>query len=298
MMTYNRRLFRAATVEDTSRVFGTEQKAPQLVGWVRIRGCCNLLDQPQNLNCIYGFFRVFSAPQVLTMATRHALRLRTSGIACVVWSVTLVLSSTVILRARGRSKMIGNGPTARVGVFDGTGRSVGKRFVVSTAPSTALQTCVTQLVNQGFISRQDDLPNRLRAAGSPWTAWAVEIGDAKKSWRSGFIADIIEETPLGLLPRFQRIIAPTLVMIAARPSPDLLASLTAGSEVVIYPHLSRKGDPQAAMGATTRIREAFQAITSEFQQAGQLITQEKIVGIRNDGCPASQQGVRELLDWK
>ena len=193
---------------------------------------------------------------------------------------------------------LGKGSDARFGVFDTGGIATGTRFRAVLDPIAAIELCVAQLVDQGFTSRADDLPNRLRAAGSPWTAWAVQIGDAKKSWKTGLLADLVESTVLEFLPGLQRGIAPTLVMVAARPLPSELAAPTGCTEVILFPHLSRTGDPEGALGATHRLNVAVNGIATRLEDDNRLVSREKMTGIRNDGCPASQQAVRELLGWK
>lgn len=53
------------------------------------------------------------------------------------------------------------------------------------------------------------------------------------------------------------------------------------------------------MGAAARrLRESADAISATCAADGTLVSQEQMTGIRNDGSPASQQMVRELLGWR
>lgn len=96
-------------------------------------------------------------------------------------------------------------------------------------------------------------------------------------------------------------------MVAARELPD------STTELVLYPHTSAKGEPAGALGAACRLRTAYEAIAAAGNAdagtaaagtaaagaaAAALVSREKLVGIRNDGSPASQQMVRELLGWR
>ena len=184
------------------------------------------------------------------------------------------------------------GKDARFSPFEHSGALTGARFVVRRAVADAIALAVTQLVAQGFIAREDNLNARLRELGSPWLAQAVEIGDANSSFAKSYLADLIEETPLVFFRRFQRKISPTLVMVAARGLTD------STTELVLYPHTSGKGDPAGAFGAAGRLRTAYEAIAAASTADTTLVSQEKLIGIRNDGSPASQQMVRELLGWR
>ena len=191
----------------------------------------------------------------------------------------------------GRGKL-GAGKDARFHFFDDSGTLTGARFVMRRHAADAVVLGVAHLVAEGFVAREDNLNARLRELGSAWSAQAAEIGDARGSWGKGFLMDVIEDTPLVFLNRFQRGISPTLAMVAARELPD------ATTELVIYPHSSGRGDPEAWSGASARLRQSYEAIASTTTADGTLVTHEKLIGIRNDGSPASQQMVRELLDWR
>jgi hypothetical protein len=185
----------------------------------------------------------------------------------------------------------GSGPDARFHFLERSGSLTGARFILRRPAADAVAIAVGHLVAEGFVAREDGLDARLRETGSAWLARAVEIGDAKGSWGKGFLADLIEDTPLMIFNRFQRGIAPTLVMVAARALPD------GTTELVVYPHMSGTGDPEGASGAAPRVRASVKAIVAASTADETLVSHERMTGIRNDGSPASQQMVRELLGW-
>jgi hypothetical protein len=187
---------------------------------------------------------------------------------------------------------LGAGRDARFHMFERSGTLHGARFVLRRTPADAVASTVEYLVAEGFIERDDNLDARLEEIGSPWLARAVEIGDAKGSWAKGLFADLIEDTPLILLNRLSRGISPTLVMVAARALPE------AATELVIYPHPSGRGDPEGWAGAAKRVRTTIATMEAAAVADGTLISHEKMLGIRNDGSPASQQMVEDLLGWR
>ena len=191
----------------------------------------------------------------------------------------------------GRKKL-GTGTEAQFHFFEHSATLTGARFVLRRTPADAIPFALARLVAEGFTVREDNLDTKLRGLGSPWLAQAAEIGDAKGSWNKGLVADLIEDTPLVFLNRLQRGISPTLVMAAARELPEGV------TELVLYPHTSRKGHPQGSAGAASRLRSSMEAIAVAGTADGTLVSYEQLRGIRNDGSPASQQMVRELLDWR
>ena len=192
----------------------------------------------------------------------------------------------------GSVVVLGRGKDARVWFHERKGVMHGVRILVNADAPSSVRLGVDQLVAQGFTERDDNLPTLLHTQGSEWTACAVEIGDAKKSWKTGIISELVDESWLSALPWFQPSIPPTLVMVAARALPN------GATELVMYPHSSRAGDPTSFNGAMPRFRAATDAIIAAATQAGRFISSEKMRGITNDGSPASQQAVRELLNWK
>ena len=191
----------------------------------------------------------------------------------------------------GKGKL-GEGGDARFHFFEHSAALTGARFVLRRSPTEAVASAISALVVEGFTAREDDLDAKLRERESPWLAQAAVIGDSTGSWSKGLMADLIEDTPLVFLNRFQRGISPTLAMVAARVLPE------GPTELVLYPHTSRSGHPQGSAGAAARVRASLEAIATAAAADGTLVSYEQLHGIRNDGSPASQQMVRELLNWR
>lgn len=174
------------------------------------------------------------------------------------------------------------------------GALTGRRLVVRWSPEHAVRAGIDEVLSRGFALRDENLTEMLRSEGSAWVAQAAVIGDRASSWRRGLIADLVEEVlPIDLIPGLRRTVAPTLVVVAARP----LAEDT--SEVFLMPHASRTGDPQAAMGAAPRVRNAADALVQAARAGGALVeVDRRSLGIADPDCPASITAVRRLLGWK
>lgn len=148
------------------------------------------------------------------------------------------------------------------------------------------------LAAEGFEVRDDDFDGRLRALSSEWTAVALEIGDEKRSrrgWWQGFVTD---DLPFPL-PRFlQHVLPPTLVVAASR-------RVAAGvAELVVFPHTSGRGDAEYARAAAPRVDAALDGITAAAGSESAMLSHESLRGLANDGCPASQAVVRDVLGWR
>ena len=108
---------------------------------------------------------------------------------------------------------------------------------------------IEQVLAQGFTRHAVDLAAKLSAEGLDWVGQAVVIGERRKSWRRGVIADLVEEVlPIDLIPGLRRTVAPTLVVVAARPLPD------GADELLVMPMPRALGDPEPAFGAAPRVR--------------------------------------------
>ncbi|PKI92940.1 hypothetical protein CW368_01175 [Actinomycetales bacterium SN12] len=184
------------------------------------------------------------------------------------------------------------GADARTSRLQYKGPFRGARLLVRYAPEDAVRLAGEQLAEQGFVLRDDEFDRRLQQQGSPWRAVAAEMGDAKRSNRTFWTGLIADELPFPLPRSLQHSIPPTLVVAAARPTGD------GTSELVVYPHASRAGDPQHAFAAAPRIHAAIDAMTRMATDASALVSHETLRGIRNDGCPASQDVVRDMLGWR
>lgn len=174
------------------------------------------------------------------------------------------------------------------------GALTGRRLVVRWSPADAVAAGIEQVLAQGFARRDADLAERLHAEGSAWVAGAAEIGEKRRSWRRGLIADIVEEVlPIDLIPGLRRTAAPTLVVVAARPLPD------GTTEVLLMPHASRTGDPEAAFGAAPRVRAAADGLVEAARAAGALVAVDRrTLGVADPDCPASRKAAKRLLGWK
>ncbi|OAN40989.1 hypothetical protein [Microbacterium sp. H83] len=190
------------------------------------------------------------------------------------------------------SRRDGMGADARFSRLAYSGPLRGARLTVRYSPDDALRLAVDQLVAQGFVVRQDGFDERLRAEGSAWQAVSLEIGDAKRSKRTFWTGLIADEFPFPLPKALQHSIPPTLVVATARQAAD------GTTELVVFPHASRDGDPEYSWAAAPRISAAVEAMTATATSSAALVDHETMRGIANDGCPASQQVVRDLLGWR
>lgn len=191
-----------------------------------------------------------------------------------------------------RPRRDGVGADARFSRLAYSGPLRGARLVVRWSPEDAVRLAADQLIAQGFVARQDGFADRLRAQGSEWRAVALEIGDAKRSRRTFWTGLIADEFPFPLPKALQHSIPPTLVVATARQRAD------GTTELVVFPHASREGDPEYSWAAAPRITAAVEALTGAATSSAALVDHEVMRGIPNDGCPASQQVVRDLLGWR
>jgi hypothetical protein len=185
---------------------------------------------------------------------------------------------------------LGRGRDARFNRFL-HGRSVlkGARFVLRGSPADAVTLAVTQLIMEGFIAREDDLATQLRERRSEWIAQAVEIGGNKVSWGEGVVDYVLGNTALDIVLRPR--ISHTLVVVSARELPE------ARTELHVFPHMSREARPGSYAGAASRLSDSLDALSEACTADGTLISDERSLGIPNEGSPASQVMVKELLGW-
>ncbi|MFF7292537.1 hypothetical protein ACFY9N_08380 [Microbacterium sp. NPDC008134] len=145
---------------------------------------------------------------------------------------------------------------------------------------------------EGFDPRDDGYAALLDEQGSEWTAIALEIGNEERSRRGWWQGLLTDDLPFPL-PRFlQPSIPPTIVVVAARPVSRSVA------ELVVFPHTSRRGDPTYASAAAPRISAAIERISAAAGAEGAMLSHETMRGIPDDGNPASQQMVRDVLGWR
>jgi hypothetical protein len=129
-------------------------------------------------------------------------------------------------------------------------------------------------------------------------AQAVVIGK-----RSGFVRgrvnDVIEITPLVLLPFVKRNIPPTLVMVTARLLPNR------SCELVMQPLTSTSLkrvliDSEDDHLAAPRVSAAIAATIKAYDRVGRLIEADRplaIVALAKD-CPAMPRLARTLTGWR
>ena len=163
------------------------------------------------------------------------------------------------------------------------------RFVVTLDPREALDLAVQRLASHGFAVGDATFQARLRESGSEWLAQDVRLGDVRTSWKKGIVAWLADGTGLDFFPRFWRGATPTLVVACSRATPQ-------GTELVIFPHVSIRGGSDSN-DAYPLVRRAVSDLDDDFIRRGVLVAKEKLRGIKNDGSPASQRVVKELLGW-
>ena len=167
----------------------------------------------------------------------------------------------------------------------------GARWVVTSTPDRLIRIGTDFLVAEGFDLRDDGYAATLTDRGSEWTAVTLEIGNEERSRRGWWQGLVTDDLPFPL-PRFlQPSIPPTLAVVAARTVSRGVA------ELVVFPHSSRRGDPTHASAAAPRVDAAIERITAAAGAETAMLSHETLRGIPNDGNPASQQMVREVLGW-
>lgn len=166
----------------------------------------------------------------------------------------------------------------------------GARLVVNEDPVDLLRTAVDVLVRSGFVDGGDAFANAIGQLGSEWVARDVRLGDITQSRKRSVLEFFTEGTGLEFFPRFWRGATPTLVVAAARSVGD-------ASELVIYPHYSTRGGSYAN-DAAPLLRRTVTEIADLYRSRNRLVSSEKLLSLKNDGSPASQAVVREVLGWR
>jgi hypothetical protein len=195
-------------------------------------------------------------------------------------------------RLMAQSRPDGSGAAARTSRLQYKGPLRGARLMLRYSPQDAVRLAADHLVAQGFVVRDDGFDQQLRAQHSPWTSVALEIGDAKRSNRTFWTGLIADELPFPLPKALQHSIPPTLVVVTARSGVDGV------TELVVFPHASRQGDPAHAFAAAPRVDASVDGMMRVATEAAALVSHELMHGIVNDGCPASQAVVRDVLRWR
>lgn len=186
----------------------------------------------------------------------------------------------------------GSGRDARASRLRFDGPLRGARWIVRSDRERLVRIAVEFLHDEGFEVRHDGFAERLDAEESEWTAVALEIGDEKRSNRGWWQSLLTDELPFPLPKALQHVLPPTLVVAASR-------RVAAGvAELVVFPHTSRRGDAEYSRAAAPRIRSAIERITAAAGSETAMLSHESLAGIPNDGSPASQAVVRDVLGWR
>ncbi len=185
----------------------------------------------------------------------------------------------------------GAGRDARTSRLAFDGPFHGARWVVRSDAERLVHIGTEFLQEAGFEPRDDGFEARLRAQDSEWTATALEIGDETRSRRGFWRGLLTDELPFPLPRALQPSIPPTLVVVAARHAAKGVG------ELVVFPHVSRRGDAEYARAAGPRIRAALEGITAAAGAEGAMLSHESLGGVPDDGAPFSQEVVREVLGW-
>lgn len=185
----------------------------------------------------------------------------------------------------------GSGEDAHVGPVRWNGLTRGgARLVVRDDPESVVRRARDALVAAGFTDGGESFSTAIRESASEWVAQDVRLGDVARSWKRGVVEFFAEGTGLELFPKFWRGASPTVVVACARRTPE-------GSELVIYPHYSIRGGADRN-DAAPLVRRAVQDVSDAYAASGALLSSAKLLSIKNDGSPASQAVVREVLGWR
>ncbi|WZH36314.1 MAG: hypothetical protein PIR02_16340 [Microbacterium enclense] len=153
-------------------------------------------------------------------------------------------------------------------------------------PDVALAHVVNALREERFDLGDDRIARALRQRGSEWVAQDVRIGHPDPAWNTGFVDAMLSDTVLTVVPGLWRRATPTVVVASARAHED-------GAEVVVFSHPTVRG--------WTSSNDAAPLLTAALDRVdatGRVVSRTKMHGIPNDGAPASQAFVREVLGWR
>lgn len=185
----------------------------------------------------------------------------------------------------------GHGRDARVGPLRWNGLpGRAARFLIETDAASALEVARCDLVAQGFAAGDGGFGERVVQSGSEWIAHDLYLGDGEISRKRGVLTWLLEDTGLELLVPFRRPATPTLIVACARPR-------RAGAELVIASHVSVRGASDSN-DAAPLLRRVWDGLEERFRADGVFVSREKLWRIENDGSPASQKVVRDLLGWR
>lgn len=185
----------------------------------------------------------------------------------------------------------GRGKNARVAPIRLDGfASRGGRLIARLPPSTLLDAAVRALIAQGFEPGDTTFAEKVRATGSEWLAQDVVLGDINASRTRRLVTWLAEDTVLEVIPQLWRGVTPTLVVASTRETAE-------GTELVVFSHPSTRVG-SGRNDAAVPMQEALRVLGRELSAQNLLVRREQMNGIKNDGAPASQAVVRDLLGWR
>ncbi len=184
----------------------------------------------------------------------------------------------------------GHGAHLRVSPLSIGGVTRGARLVVGESPDAALPMLVEALRMERFEVGDDRVSRALTARGSEWIAQDLRIGSSSPSWSSGILDAALQHTPLAFVPVLRRRATPTMVIASARAHAE-------GAELVVFSHPTLIGW-STTNDAAPLVSAAVDRVAAQYAAGGRLVSFEVLRGIPNNGAPASQQFVREVLGWR
>ncbi len=180
----------------------------------------------------------------------------------------------------------GRGASLQVRPLSVGGIARGARLVVRDTPAAALALTLDALQQERFDLGDDRIPRALRDRGSEWIAQDVRIGHPNPSWNTGFLDAMLSDSLLTVIPGLRRHVTPTVVVASARPHEK-------GAEVVVFSHVTIRGWTSSNDAAPL-----LKAALDRVGTSGKVMSREPLHGIPNDGAPASQAFVRDVLGWR
>jgi hypothetical protein len=180
----------------------------------------------------------------------------------------------------------GRGEELRVRPFSVGGIARGARLIVRDTPAAALGLALDALRQERFDLGDDRVARALVERGSEWIAQDVRVGHPDPSWNTGFMDAMLSDTLLTVVPGLWRRVTPTVVVASARPHPE-------GAELVVFSHVTVRGWTSSNDAAPL-----LKAALDRVEASGAVVSRERMHGIPNDGSPASQAFVREVLGWR
>ncbi|MEZ3156694.1 hypothetical protein AB1K56_07145 [Microbacterium sp. BWR-S6Y] len=162
----------------------------------------------------------------------------------------------------------------------------GARLIVRRPPDEALSSTLDALVTERFDLGDERVARALRERESEWVAQDVRIGRPDPSWTTGMADAVLSDTVLAFVPGLWRRATPTVVVASARPHEQ-------GAEVVVFAHPTVRG-----WTSSNDAGPLVHAALDRVEATGDVVSRTPLHGIPNDGSPASQAFVRDVLGWR